>query len=125
MTALSRSEFEALVAQALDDLPPYFHVKMNNVEVIVETAPTLEDYRQVGGRPGGVLLGLYVGIPLTARTSGYQLVPPDTIRIFQQPIEQLCRTPEEVRQQVRHTVIHELAHHFGISDARLRELGAY
>ena len=125
MATLSRTEFEELVAQALDDLPPFFQAKMNNVEIIVEAAPTPGDYQEAGGRIGGVLLGLYTGIPLTKRTSGYQLVPPDTIRIFQQPIEQLCRTPLEVRQQVRRTVIHELAHHFGISDARLRELGAY
>lgn len=122
---VSRSEFEELVAQALDNLPPFFHAKMNNVEVIVEAAPTHDDYRRAGTRSGDVLLGLYTGVPLTERTSGYQLVPPDTIRIFQQPIEQLCRTPEDVRRQVRRTVVHELAHHFGIDDARLRELGAY
>ena len=75
---------------------------------------------------GFTLLGLYHGIPLTARTHGYHLVPPDTITLFQGPIEAAAGdNPEAIRAQIRRTVIHEIAHHFGISDERLRELGAY
>ena len=124
-TLLPRSEFEKLVAQALDDLPPYFQSKMSNVEIVIEAWPTRDDLR-LGGVPyGQTLLGLYHGVPLTQRGSHYQLVLPDRITIFQGPLEQTYRTPEAIRAGVRHTVVHELAHHFGISDDRLRELGAY
>jgi predicted Zn-dependent protease with MMP-like domain len=119
------AEFEQLVAQALDDLPPYFQAKMSNVEVVIEPWPTRDDLR-LGGVPNGqTLLGLYYGVPLTQRGAHYQLVLPDRITIFQGPIEQTYRTPEAIQVGVRHTVIHELAHHFGISDDRLHELGAY
>jgi len=122
---LPRAEFERLVAAALDDLPPFFHEKMSNVEVIVEAWPTREDLRAAGVPYGQTLLGLYQGVPLTQRGSHYQLTLPDRIAIFQGPIELAYQTPEAIRQGVRHTVVHELAHHFGISDNRLRELGAY
>ena len=70
-----------------------------------------------------MLLGLYEGIPLTERTSAYGSVLPDKVTIFQRALEEMCDTPEELVAQVRHTVVHELAHHLGISDARLIELG--
>src|SRR5512136_2539428 len=122
---LPRPEFEQLVAQALDELPPYFHAKISNVEVVVETWPTRDDLRAAGVPYGQTLLGLYQGVPLTQRGAHYQLALPDRIAIFQGPIEQAYQTPEAIRAGVRRTVIHELAHHFGISDDRLRELGAY
>ena len=122
---LSRIEFEQLVAQALVDLPPYFHAKISNVEVIVEAWPSRDDLRTAGVPYGQTLLGLYHGVPLTQRGNHYQMVTPDTITIFQGPLEQVYRTPEAIREGVKHTVIHELAHHFGIDDDRLRELGAY
>ncbi|MEW5987205.1 MAG: metallopeptidase family protein [Chloroflexota bacterium] len=121
----SRTEFEELVAQALDELPPYFQERMSNVAVLVQPWPSRRELEQAGVRPGHTLLGLYHGIPLTERTHAYGLVPPDTITVYQGPIEQTAQTAAEVVAAVRHTVIHELAHHFGISDARLRELGAY
>jgi predicted Zn-dependent protease with MMP-like domain len=117
--------FEELVAEALDSLPPDIQEKLENVEVVVEWRPSLAQMRRMGLGPGQTLFGLYEGVPLTARTSGYNLVLPDKITIFRQPIETYCRTDEQVRQTVRRTVLHELAHHFGISDDRLRELGAY
>ncbi len=122
---LPRAEFEQLVAAALDDLPPFFHEKMSNVEVIIEAWPTHDDLRVAGVTTGQTLLGLYQGVPLTQRGAHYQLTLPDRIAIFQGPIEQAYRTPEAIRAGVSHTIIHELAHHFGISDDRLRELGAY
>ena len=122
---LPRAEFEQLVAQALDDLPPYFHARISNVEVIVELWPSRDDLRTAGVPEGQTLLGLYHGVPLTQRGNHYQLVLPDRITIFQGPIEQVFRTPEAIRAGVKRTVIHELAHHFGIDDDRLRELGAY
>lgn len=122
---LPRAEFEQLVAQALDDLPPQFQQAMDNVEVLIEVWPSIQDLRTAGLSNGQTLLGLYHGIPLTDRTGGYVLVPPDTITIYQGPIEQVYRTPQAIRDGVKHTVIHELAHHFGIDDDRLRALGAY
>jgi predicted Zn-dependent protease with MMP-like domain len=117
--------FEELVAEALDSLPPDIQEKLENVEVVVEWRPSPAQMRRMGLGPGQTLFGLYEGVPLTERTSGYNLVLPDKITIFRQPIETYCRTDEQVRQTVRRTVLHELAHHFGISDDRLRELGAY
>ncbi len=122
---LPRAEFEQLVAAALDDLPPFFHEKMSNVEVIIETWPTRDDLRMAGVPSGQMLLGLYQGVPLTRRGAHYQMALPDRIAIYQGPIEQAYQTPEAIRAGVRRTVIHELAHHFGISDDRLRELRAY
>lgn len=118
-------EFEQLVAQALDELPQFFREKLQNIEVLVADQPTAAELRSVGLKPGDLLLGLYQGIPLTARTSSYNLVLPDKITIYQMPIEQICRTPAQVIRQVQHTVQHEIAHHFGIDDRRLHELGAY
>jgi predicted Zn-dependent protease with MMP-like domain len=109
-------DFEQAVRDALDSLPPDLRDAMSNVEIVVdEEAP-----------PASRILGLYQGIPLTRRTSSYAAVPPDKITIFRRPIERVAGTdPERVRAQVRHVVIHEIAHHFGISDERLVELDRY
>jgi predicted Zn-dependent protease with MMP-like domain len=104
--------FEEKVSDALDGLPEELGQLMNNVAVTVEHAP---------GPPG--LLGLYEGIPLTNRTTGYSGVLPDRITIYRQAICAACDSEDQVAGQVRRTVIHEVAHHFGISDERLRELG--
>ena len=104
--------FEEMVAAALDGLPPELGRLMSNVAVTVEPD---------GGPPG--LLGLYEGIPLTSRTTGYGGVLPDRITIYRRAIGALCQSEAEVAEQVRRTVIHEVAHHFGLSDERLRELG--
>jgi predicted Zn-dependent protease with MMP-like domain len=119
------ASFESLVAEALDSLPPDIQEKLENVEVVVESRPSLVQLQRLDLRPGHTLFGLYEGVPLTKRTSGYSMVLPDKITIFRQPIEAHCQTDEQVKQVVRRTVLHELAHHFGISDERLRELGAY
>jgi predicted Zn-dependent protease with MMP-like domain len=104
--------FEELVATALDGLPPELGREMRNVAVTVQREP---------GPPG--LLGLYEGIPLTSRTTGYAGVLPDRITIYQEAICEICETEEDVADQVRRTVIHEVGHHFGIDDDRLEELG--
>lgn len=105
--------FEDLVAEALDGIPPDLGRLMDNVAVFVQE-----------GSPGSGLLGLYQGIPLTKRDRGYEgMVLPDRITIFRLPILARCRTEADVIRQVRVTVIHEVGHHFGIDDARLRELG--
>lgn len=120
-----QTEFEALVVQALDDLPDFFKEKLSNIDVIVSDWPSWSQLGSVGVANRNNLLGLYQGIPLTQRTTHYNMVLPDKITIFRMPILGLCRTPEAIVAQVRRTVLHELAHHFGISDDRLRELGAY
>jgi predicted Zn-dependent protease with MMP-like domain len=125
MQGLTEEEFEQLVVEALDDLPEFFRQKLQNVEVVVSDWPTEAERRAVGLKPGQLLFGLYQGIPLTKRTSYYGLVLPDKITIYRKPIEQVCQTPERIKDQVQRTVKHELAHHFGIDDARLRQLGAY
>lgn len=123
---LPSASFEQLVAEALDGLPTYFQEKMNNIEVLIARWPSQGDLEQAGVLPGHTLLGLYSGIPLTKRTHGYQLVPPDTITLYRGPIEaEAGESLNAIRRLVRHTIIHEIAHHFGISDERLRELGAY
>jgi predicted Zn-dependent protease with MMP-like domain len=128
---LSESQFETLVGEALDDLPPFFQAHMDNVVVLVEPQPSRRLLREMRVPPGETLLGLYRGIPLTERGQGYNLTPPDTITLFQLPIERAAAEWEEgeyldcVREEVRQTVIHEIAHHFGIDDDRLVELGAY
>jgi predicted Zn-dependent protease with MMP-like domain len=104
--------FEDMVVTALDSLPEDLGRLMRNVAVTVEHGP---------GPPG--LLGLYQGIPLTSRTSQYAGVLPDRITIYRRAICAICDTEPEVVEQVRRTVIHEVAHHFGIDDARLTELG--
>jgi predicted Zn-dependent protease with MMP-like domain len=120
---VNRLRFERLVAEALDGLPVEFQEKMDNVEVVIRAWPTRQQVRSMGLPPGDTLLGLYEGIPLTKRTSHYGQVLPDRITIFQGPIEACCRGAEEIRREVRRVVMHELGHHFGISDERLDELG--
>jgi predicted Zn-dependent protease with MMP-like domain len=122
---MPREQFEKLVVQAVDDLPPFFQLKMSNIEILLQPWPTSSELRSAGVPSGHTLLGLYTGVPLTERTSYYGAVPPDTITLYQGPIEEAAGSPDEIGQVVRDTVIHEIAHHFGISDERLRELGAY
>lgn len=122
---MDKESFEQLVSRALEDLPEDIQRWMDNVAVVVQFSPTADQLRRVGIRQGNILLGLYEGIPKTARTSYYGLVLPDKITIFQESIERVCHTESQIASQVQHTVIHELAHHFGISDDRLRNLGVY
>jgi len=120
---LSRAEFEGLVASALADIPPDFREKLDNVEIVVEDTPNPDGYGGPKTPPGVLLLGLYRGVPLTQRSVWASKLFPDQITIFQRPIESICRTHEEIVAQIRRTVLHEIAHHFGIPDQRLRELG--
>jgi predicted Zn-dependent protease with MMP-like domain len=107
--------FETLVEEAIDSLPDDLRDFMSNVAVVVEDEPP----------PGMPLLGLYQGVPLTLRGSGYAAVPPDKITIYRGPLERLYGHGDELRRQVRRVVLHEIAHHFGISDERLVELDRY
>lgn len=120
---MDRRSFEKLVTEAVESLPADIRRMLDNVEVTVESRPSRHTLRSLGLQSGRTLLGLYQGVPQTKRTSRYGLVLPDKITIYQRPIEQACRTPAAVRAQVRDTVLHELAHHFGLSEDRLREIG--
>jgi predicted Zn-dependent protease with MMP-like domain len=109
-------DFDQVVQEALDSLPRELRDRISNVEVVVEDEPPL-------GQP---LLGLYQGIPLTRRGSGYSGALPDKITIYRGPLERLYGwDPEVLRAQIRHVVLHEVAHHFGISDERLIEIDRY
>ena len=110
---MSRQRFEELVADALDLIPAEFAAAMNNVAVLVEDRnPEIPS-----------LLGLYHGVALTERTSHYSGVLPDRISIYREAILDICDTEEDVVEEVAITVVHEIAHHFGVDDARLHELG--
>ena len=111
-----RERFESWVADALDTLPPDIAELLDNVAVVVEDEPP----------PGEALLGLYHGIPHTRRTSSYGGVLPDLITIYRGPLERSYgHDPALLHAQIRRTVLHEIAHHFGISDERLVELDRY
>lgn len=121
---MERAAFEAIVDEALDTLPAEFARQLVNVTIMVEARPRREHRRMVGIKPWQTLYGLYVGVPLTEREGGAPLLP-DLIYIFQEPLERDFPSLDELREQVRRTVLHEIAHFFGMSDDRLRELGAY
>ncbi len=122
----SFERFEELVEEALTEIPATLWRAIDNIFVTVEEWPTPQQLQSAAIGPGSLLLGLYEGVPLTARTHAYGLVPPDKITIFRRPILRVCPPNDDaIREQVRRTVLHEIAHHFGISDARLHELGAY
>jgi predicted Zn-dependent protease with MMP-like domain len=119
--------FADLVSEAIDSLPEEFLERLENVQVDIEEWPTRDDLADAGlaHRDKYSLLGLYHGVPLTDR-GVYYMAFPDRITIYQKPIEAMVGEDEErVREQVRRTVIHEIAHYYGIDDQRLEELGAY
>ena len=118
MSNLKRARFSRLVARALDELPAEFRDRLRNVDVVVLDEPRDEQRPEDGSE----LLGLYEGVPLTGRGSGEPYLP-DRISIFRGPIERMTASPKKQAEIVKDTVIHEIAHHFGISDERLRELG--
>jgi predicted Zn-dependent protease with MMP-like domain len=112
----SAEEFELAVEDAVAALPGELREAMSNVGIVIEDEPP-------DGQP---LLGLYEGVPLTERSSAYGGTPPDKISIYRGPLERLYgRDPRLLRDQIRRVVLHEIAHHFGISDERLEELDAY
>ena len=108
------AEFESLVGDALDGIPAELAALLDNVVVLVEEEPPPEE-------PD--LLGLYDGVPLTERDSGYTFRAPDRILIFRGPLLEMCASQEELTEEIRITVVHEIAHHFGIDDERLHAWG--
>ena len=119
---MERERFEELARRAVEHLPEEFRQRLENVDIVVEDAPPARSRRRRDSR-GSELLGLYEGIPHTERGENYNMAMPDRITLFQKPIEAMCRSDEEIEAEIEHTVIHEIAHHFGIDDRQLRKMG--
>ena len=119
---MEREKFEWFVAKAVEDLPEEFLIKLQNVDVVVEERPTFAQIGRAKLKRGETLLGLYEGVPQTKRGRHYGMVLPDKITIFQKPIEARCRNEKEIVAEIGRVVRHEIAHHFGITDERLRQI---
>lgn len=117
-TTMHREEFEKVVEEALEQLPDEFTRNLDNIDIAIEDLPS-------GQRANSkmILLGLYQGVPLEKRSHYYAGVLPDKITLFQRNIEAVCKTRDEMIEQIKRTLLHEIGHYFGISDKRLRELG--
>lgn len=123
MVRVSRKRFEALVAEALRGIPPELARALDNIEVVVEDWPSEEQLASVDLGPDDLLFGLYQGTPLPERSPLLPYTLPDVISIFQGPLEEECESEDQIREEIRRTVVHEIAHYFGIDEERLAELG--
>jgi predicted Zn-dependent protease with MMP-like domain len=121
---VERERFQELVFEALDSLPREFRERLENIVVVIEDWPHPAQLAGLGIRRRQNLLGLYEGVPLTKRSVWHSVELPDKITIFQKPIEMRCSSDKEIMASVQDTVRHEIAHYFGISDKRLREIRA-
>jgi predicted Zn-dependent protease with MMP-like domain len=119
---MEREKFEALVEEALAGIPKKFKKFLDNIAVIVEDKPSRGALARAGASPYSSLLGLYHGVPFKHRGPYYGNLPPDVIVIYQQTIEGICRTDEEIRAKVKEVVLHEVGHYFGLSERELREI---
>lgn len=120
---MQRARFNRLVLRALRELPPPFRDRLANVEVVVKRRPGIRERRLGGSRAAGSFYGLYEGTPLTERDASFGLVLPDKITIFQEPLERDFPDEAELVEEIRKTVLHEVAHFFGVPDERMDELG--
>lgn len=125
MVEVGIERFEEMVQRAVDELPPAFGERIANLDFSVEEWATPQDMAGTRTGRGATLLGVYRGVPLSRRGAGYNMVLPDTIVIFRQPLQRMARDEADLYERVKHVVRHEVAHYFGISDDRLREIGAY
>ena len=119
---MTKRQFEALVERALRRLPRAFKDKLANIVVVVEDWPTDETLAELGIEPPDTLYGLYRGVDLTHRDSSYGNVLPDTVTIYQGPIEEDCDDEEEMAELVRETVVHEVGHYFGLDDETMERI---
>jgi len=121
---MNRRRFEELVAEVLGDIPERFRAQLDNVEVVVEQAPSAELLRDLGLDPQrDALYGLYEGVSLQERVFDDDMALPDRITIFYRPLVRDFRTPTTIRREIRKTVIHEIAHFFGLDDAQIEQDG--
>jgi len=109
-------DFEKLVEEAVAEISDKFLARLKNVAIVVEENPSEEQVKKLRLRKDSMLLGLYEGVPLTKRSSGYGMVLPDKISIFKKSIELVAQTPAEIKKLVQDTVRHEIAHHFGSNE---------
>jgi len=119
---MTRGEFEALVERALRTLPRRFKRKLQNIAVVVEDWPDAQTLAEMEIEPPDTLYGLYRGVDLTHRDSSYGNVLPDTITIYQGPVEEDCSDPKDMADLVRDVVVHEIGHYFGLDDTTMEEL---
>ena len=123
---MTRREFETIVEGALEELPGKFKDKLQNIDIVIEEGPDMEAVKRLGLGTKGRLLGLYQGVSLKDRTHYYGMVMPDKITLYKQNIERSCEAGgSDIREEIKHVIQHEIAHHFGISDKRLEDLGIY
>jgi predicted Zn-dependent protease with MMP-like domain len=121
---VDRRKFHHLVQEALGTLPPEFRERLHNVEIFVEDEPSREQMENVGLDPAEEdLFGIYEGVPLTDREHNFGMVLPDRITIFYRPLVESFQSPAEIREQIRITVIHEIAHFFGMDEDEVEDLG--
>jgi len=120
---LPRTEFENIVRRVVDRIPGEFHKHLGEVSVVVEGYPSQKLMKEMECPPGEPLLGLYEGTPLTERSVTDPVRYPDRITLYQEPLEEMCETIEELEEEIGITVVHELAHYMGIDEDRLEELG--
>jgi len=121
MQKLSRTEFEKIVKQGIKAIPEKFLLKLDNVAIVIEDEPTLAQKKKLNLRPGWTLFGLYEGVPQAKRGTNYSAALPDKITIFQKPIEAAARDEKDIKEMVKNTVWHEIAHHFGMDEVRVRQ----
>ncbi len=119
---ISDQQFDQLISRAMNDLPQQYIQNLDNVAVTYAEMPTAEQLRQQGVREGRLLLGLYEGVPLTKRGAGYNLVLPDKITLFKQPILVLSQNETQLYEHIKRTLWHEIAHHYGLNHDRIHEL---
>lgn len=122
MLEITDEHFEQILAEALDTLPEKYTDNMDNVAIVYEDEPSPEQREQLRLRCNETLFGLYQGIPLPLRGSGYNLVLPDKITMFKLPLQAASRDLDELKRHVKHTLWHELAHHFGLDHPRIHQL---
>ena len=120
---VSLEEFEELVDEALEDIPPVFEPHMEGLAVDIEPMPDDDTLDEMGIDDPRSLLGLYRGTPLTSRSVEQSLRLPDSIVIYQRNLERMCRTRGQLVRQIRKTILHEVGHHFGMDEDELREMG--
>ena len=124
MQKLNRLEFEKILKEGIDLIPEKFLQKLKNVAIVIEDEPTPAQRKKVNLHPGWTLFGLYEGIPQLNRGANYNAVLPDKITIFQKPIEAAAGDEKNIKEIVKNTVWHEIAHHFGMNEARVRQAEA-
>lgn len=125
MIKISDSAFETLISEVMDELPQEYIFNMKNVVVTYADLPTNEQRQKHNLQKNQTLYGLYEGIPLTQRGAGYSMVLPDKITIFKEPISRASHSESELREQVKHTLWHEIAHHYGLDHSRIAEIEAH